>query len=250
MLDQIILFFISTIANIFSAFAGGGAGLIQLPVLIFLGLPFSVALATHKIATVALGLGATIRNVKEGHTSWALNGFMLASGIPGVILGAWFIVGVDDRLAEIGLGLLTLGLGLYSIFKPQLGLDDRAKHRDAWGWMIGGFGLFSIGFANGALSAGTGLFATMWLVKWFGLNYKLAVGHTLISVGLFWNASGAVTMGLMETPQWDWLVALILGSLVGGYVGAHMAIRMGSQWIKRAYEVVTIVVGVKLIWGA
>jgi uncharacterized membrane protein YfcA len=49
MLDQIILFFISTIANIFSAFAGGGAGLIQLPVLIFMGLPFSVALGTHKL---------------------------------------------------------------------------------------------------------------------------------------------------------------------------------------------------------
>jgi len=249
MFDQIILFFISTIANIFSAFAGGGAGLIQLPVLIFMGLPFSIALATHKIATVALGLGATIRNVKEGHTSWAFNGFMLAAGIPGVIIGAYFIVGVEDRLAEIGLGLLTLGLGVYSIFKPDLGLDDQAKNRYAMGWALGGLGLFLIGFANGALSAGTGLFATMWLVKWFGLNYKLAVGHTLISVGLFWNASGAITMGMIAEVQWDWLPALVLGSLLGGYLGAHMAINMGSKWIKRAYELVTLIVGIKLILG-
>jgi len=249
MFDQIILFFISTIANIFSAFAGGGAGLIQLPVLIFMGLPFSIALATHKIATVALGLGATIRNVKEGHTSWAFNGFMLAAGIPGVIIGAYFIVGVEDRLAEIGLGLLTLGLGVYSIFKPDLGLDDQAKNRHAMGWALGGLGLFLIGFANGALSAGTGLFATMWLVKWFGLNYKLAVGHTLISVGLFWNASGAITMGMIAEVQWDWLPALVLGSLLGGYLGAHMAINMGSKWIKRAYELVTLIVGIKLILG-
>ena len=249
MFDQIILFFISTIANIFSAFAGGGAGLIQLPVLIFMGLPFSIALATHKIATVALGLGATIRNVKEGHTSWAFNGFMLAAGIPGVIIGAYFIVGVEDRLAEIGLGLLTLGLGGYSIFKPDLGLDDQAKNRHAMGWALGGLGLFLIGFANGALSAGTGLFATMWLVKWFGLNYKLAVGHTLISVGLFWNASGAITMGMIAEVQWDWLPALVLGSLLGGYLGAHMAINMGSKWIKRAYELVTLIVGIKLILG-
>lgn len=249
MFDQIILFFISTIANIFSAFAGGGAGLIQLPVLIFMGLPFSIALATHKIATVALGLGATIRNVKEGHTSWAFNGFMLAAGIPGVIIGAYFIVGVEDRLAEIGLGLLTLGLGMYSIFKPDLGLDDHAKNRHAMGWALGGLGLFLIGFANGALSAGTGLFATMWLVKWFGLNYKLAVGHTLISVGLFWNASGAITMGMIAEVQWDWLPALVLGSLLGGYLGAHMAINMGSKWIKRAYELVTLIVGIKLILG-
>jgi uncharacterized membrane protein YfcA len=247
MLDQIILFFVSTIANIFSAFAGGGAGLIQLPVLIFMGLPFSVALGTHKIATVALGLGATIRNVNEGHTSWRLNLFMLLAGIPGVILGAWTIIGVDDRLAEVALGVLTLSLGVYSIFEPELGIKTVDKNHHLKGYIIGGMGLFIIGFTNGALSAGTGLFATMWLVKWFGLSYKHAVGHTLIAVGLFWNASGAITIGMIGQVQWDWLPALLLGSLVGGYIGAHLAIKSGSKWIKRVYEVITVIVGLSLI---
>ncbi|MDH5778123.1 MAG: sulfite exporter TauE/SafE family protein, partial [Gammaproteobacteria bacterium] len=61
-IDQVLLFIISLIANAFSAFVGGGAGLLQLPALIFLGLAFSVALATHKLATVALGIGATLRH--------------------------------------------------------------------------------------------------------------------------------------------------------------------------------------------
>ena len=64
--EQFLLLVISYIANTFSAFAGGGAGLIQLPMLIFLGLSFSVALATHKIASVALGIGATIRHLRSG----------------------------------------------------------------------------------------------------------------------------------------------------------------------------------------
>jgi len=55
----LILFVASLAANFFSALSGGGAGLIQFPMLIFLGLPFGVALATHKVASVALGLGAT-----------------------------------------------------------------------------------------------------------------------------------------------------------------------------------------------
>jgi uncharacterized membrane protein YfcA len=249
MFEQILLFFISTVANIFSAFAGGGAGLIQLPLLIFLGLPFSLALATHKVATVALGVGATIRIVKEGHTGWKLNAFMVLSGLPGVVLGAIFIIGVDDRLAQVCLGVLTLALGLYSIFKPALGIGDNPKNRDAQGFALGGAGLLVIGFANGALSAGTGLFATMWLVKWFGLNYKQAVAHTLIAVGLFWNASGAITMGVIAQIHWAWLPALLAGSLVGGFLGAHLAINMGSKWIKRAYELVTLVVGIKLILG-
>ena len=55
----IVLFVIAFLANTFSALAGGGAGLIQFPALIFLGLSFQVALATHKVASVALGVGAT-----------------------------------------------------------------------------------------------------------------------------------------------------------------------------------------------
>lgn len=249
MVDQILLFLISFVANVFSAFAGGGAGLIQLPVLIFMGLAFSVALATHKIATVFLGIGATIRNLKEGHTSWRLNAFMLAAGIPGVTLGAYLIVGVPDRPAQIVLGCFTLCLGIYSIFKPAMGVVAEHKHRDQRGLLLGGLGLFVIGFANGALSAGTGLFATLWLVKWFGLDYKRAVGHTLIAVGLFWNASGALTMSFVGVVQWNWLPALILGSLLGGFVGAHLALKLGSVWIKRAYEIITLLVGLRLIIG-
>ena len=68
--QHLVLFVIAVVANWFSALAGGGAGLIQLPILIFLGLPFSLALATHKVATVALGVGATVRHLKEKHTSF------------------------------------------------------------------------------------------------------------------------------------------------------------------------------------
>jgi uncharacterized protein len=48
---------------------------------------------------------------------------------------------------------------------------------------------------------------------------------------------------------WAWMPALLLGSIVGGYLGTHIAIRQGNRWIKRAFEVTTIVIGVKLLWG-
>ncbi|WP_304941562.1 hypothetical protein [Marinobacterium rhizophilum] len=48
LLEHLGLFVLSLLANGLSALAGGGAGLLQLPVLLFLGLSFSVALATHE----------------------------------------------------------------------------------------------------------------------------------------------------------------------------------------------------------
>jgi uncharacterized membrane protein YfcA len=247
--EHLLLFLLSLIANAFSAFAGGGAGLLQLPVLIFLGLPFGIALATHKVASVALGVGATLRHLRESSLERHFVLFILASGVPGVVLGASVILSIPGRSAEIALGCLTVALGLYSRHKSQLGQEYLPRNRDGRGMLIGGVGLFFIGVLNGSLTSGTGLFVTLWLVRWFGLDYRRAVAYTLVLVGMFWNGSGALTLGFLGEIRWEWLPALLLGSLLGGYLGAHLAIAKGNRAIKRVFEVVTILVGGKLIVG-
>lgn len=221
--------------------------MLQLPVLIFLGLPFSVALATHKIASVALGIGASIKHVNAGNLELWLVAIILLSGLPGVVLGAMVILHTPERWSEVALGFLTISLGIYSWRKRDLGLSrsDFVPNRN--NLFIGCSTLFLIGVLNGSLTSGTGLFVTLWLVRWFGLDYTRAVAYTLVLVGMFWNGSGAVTLGMLGTVEWDWLPALLLGSIVGGYLGAHMAIRYGSKSIKRAFELVTIVVGLSLL---
>jgi uncharacterized membrane protein YfcA len=248
-LDQLSLFIVSLVANLFSAFSGGGAGLIQLPVLIFMGLPFAIALATHKVASVALGIGATVRHLREQPLERRLTLYILAFGLPGVITGANIILDVPEHAARVALGILTAGLGVYSWLNPGLGQQLQAAHRDRHGHIIGGLVLFVIGILNGSLTSGTGLFVTLWLVRWFGLDYRRAIAYTLILVGVFWNATGAVTLGLLADIRWSWLPALLLGSLLGGYLGAHLAIKSGNRWIKRVFEVVTLLVGFKLILG-
>lgn len=245
--DQVILFVVSLVANLFSALAGGGAGLLQLPAILFLGLTFSVALATHKVASVFLGIGATIRHLKDSRLDLGFVLLILAFGLPGVVLGANIILQIEDRHAQLALGVLTLGLGIYSFFKPQLGQTMQLQHKNLPGLVIGGLVLFVIGALNGSLTSGTGLFVTLWLVAWFGFDYKTAVAYTLVLVGIFWNGSGAITLGLLGQIEWSWLPALILGSLIGGYLGAHLSIVKGNQLVKRSFEVITALVGMALI---
>lgn len=249
MLEQVVIFSISLMANIFSALSGGGAGLVQLPALIFLGLPFGIAIATHKVATVALGIGATIRHLRESHLERQFALFMLITGIPGVVLGASFILQVPDRAATISLGILTLGLGVYSFVSSQLGQSYQPTNRNLPGFIQGGLALFVIGILNGSLTSGTGLFATLWLVRWFGMDYKRAVAYTLVLVGMFWNAAGAVTLGILGEIHWLWVPALLLGAVIGGYLGAHLSIVKGNKLIKRMFELVTLLIGLKLVIG-
>ncbi len=248
-INHIALFVVSLIANMFSAFSGGGAGLFQLPVILFLGLSFSSALATHKVASVALGVGATLRHMRDSHLERKFSLYILFCGLPGVVLGAMIILGINDRDAELSLGVLTLSLGVYSHFKKGLGLVYQPKNRNRTGLILGGLGLFLIGALNGSLTSGTGLFVTLWLVGWYGLDYKRAVAYTLVLVGLFWNGLGALTLGLQTPIKWDWIPALFLGSLIGGYLGAHMSIVADNKWIKRVFELLTVTIGLKLIYG-
>lgn len=250
LLEQGLLFLLAFIANTLSSLAGGGSGLLQLPVLLFLGLAFPIALATHKIASVALGIGASLRHLRSERLDWRFAAFILACGLPGVAIGTQIILQVPEAWARLALGLLTLGLGWYSWRRPQLGQVRLYPQRGRWGWALGGAVILLIGIINGSLTSGSGLFVTLWLVRWFGLDYTRAVVYTLILVGLFWNGSGAFLLALQAPVRWDWLPALFLGSLAGGYYGAHLAHRHGNRLVKRAFEGLTMLVGSKLIWDA
>ncbi|WP_068545901.1 sulfite exporter TauE/SafE family protein [Thalassotalea crassostreae] len=250
MLDQFLLFFVSLIANTLSSLAGGGAGLLQLPALIFLGLPFTTALATHKIASVALGVGASIKHLSVNKFRWPLVFIMIASALPGVIIGANVILLIPESIAMVCLGILTFSLGLYSIKKPELGLNETLRNLDLRGYIIGSIGLFLLGVLNGSLTSGTGLFVTIWLVYWFGISYTKAVSYTLVLVGILWNGTGAITFALIGNIQWSWMAVLILGSLIGGYLGAHLALTKGNRLVKRVFESMTILTGIALITKA
>ena len=113
--------------------------------------------------------------------------------------------------------------------------------------VIGGMVLFVIGVLNGSLTSGTGLFVTLWLVRWFGLDYGRAVAYTLILVGLFWNGAGALSLGVQGQIAWSWVPMLLAGSIAGGYLGAHLAIAKGSQVVKRAFEVLALLMGASLL---
>jgi uncharacterized protein len=248
MIEWLVVALISLLANVLSALAGGGAGLLQLPALLFLGLPFSQAMVTHKVASAFLGLGASARHWRASSLESGLTLLLLAAGLPGVVLGSLLVVQLPEQASELGLGLLTLGLSVYSLLQTDFGQLAAPRHRDVAGLSCGALVVFFIGVVNGALASGTGLFVTVWLVRWFGMDYRAAVAHTLVLVGLAWNGSGAIALLLQASPRWDWLLILIITSLIGGWLGTHLGLLRGNRLIKRSFEVMTFATGTALLW--
>ena len=94
---SITIFLISFFSNTFSAISGGGAGLLQLPALILSGVPYYQALASHKLATVALGIGGSLRNCKSLRNDIYIAVQILIFGLPGVIFGASIVEFISEQ---------------------------------------------------------------------------------------------------------------------------------------------------------
>ena len=248
MFEQICLFIISLISNIFSAFSGGGAGVIQLPaILLLFNISFIKALTVHKIATVALGIGATSKFSKIISFDKGLIIKLLIVGLPGVFMGAQLISYVNDQLARLMLGILIISISLYSYIKNNYGEKEYTYASTIINNLGGYILIFLTGLLNGSLSAGTGLIFTIILISWYGMDYKKAIAYTLIIVGIFFNALGEATLGLLAEIEWLLLPALFFGSLIGGYMGARISLSKSNRTIRITYQIITITVGFSLI---
>ena len=240
------IFLISFFSNTFSAVSGGGAGLLQLPALILFGVPYYQALASHKLATVALGLGGSLRNYKSLKNDIYIAWQILIFGIPGVIFGASIVEFTSDKYLFLFLGIISIILAFYSFFKSDLGLSSGKNELNLIHKIRFLIFIFLIGLLNGSISSGTGLLVTILLIKTFKMDFLRAIGLTFFTVGIFWNLAGAIILSKIGSLPSNVLILLIFGSFSGGYFGAHLSRLRGNVLIKKTFSMVCLLVGISL----
>ena len=244
---SIAIFLISFFSNTFSAISGGGAGLLQLPALILSGVPYYQALASHKLATVALGIGGSLRNYKSLGNDISVAWQILIFGLPGVIFGASVVEYISEKYLYLILGIISILLAFYSFLKPDLGLSSGNKKLNFVNKIRFLIFIFLIGILNGSISSGTGLLVTILLIKTFGIDFLRAISLTFLVVGIFWNLTGAICLSIIGPFPSNILLLLIIGSFTGGYFGAHLSKLKGNILIKKTFIIVCLFVGISLI---
>ena len=243
---SIYIFLISFFSNTFSAISGGGAGLLQLPALILSGVPYYQALASHKLATVALGIGGSLRNFKSLGSDINVAWQILIYGLPGVILGTSLVEYISEKYLYLLLGVISILLAFYSLLKPDLGLssgNNKLNLVDKIRFLIF---IFLVGILNGSISSGTGLLVTILLIKTFKMDFLRAISMTFFTVGIFWNFTGAIFLSKIGSVPSNVLLLLIVGSFTGGYFGAHLSRLRGNALIKKTFTIICLLVGMSL----
>ena len=244
---NISILFISFFSNTFSAISGGGAGLLQLPALILSGIPYYQALASHKLATVALGIGGSLRNYNFIRNDIYVARQILIFGLPGVVFGASIVKFISEEYLYLLLGIFSILLAIYSFFKSDLGLSSSYLKITLIEKIKFLFFIFIIGILNGSISSGTGLLVTILLIKTYKLDFLRAISITFFTVGIFWNFTGAIFLSKIGSVPSRILILLIIGSFTGGYLGAHLSKLKGNILIKKTFTMVCLFVGISLL---
>ena len=245
-LDLTMLLAAALFAGFVDAVAGGG-GLIQVPALLVAlpgELPATV-FGTNKLASICGTGNAALRYARRIALPWrialpaAAAAFLCAFG--GAAAVAWL---PKDVVRPLVLGLLVLVM-IYTVIKPEFGvvpglrLASGPERRRAL--LVGGV----LGFYDGFFGPGAGSFMIFAFVRIFGLDFLHASSAAKV-VNFATNAAALTYFVPSGHVLWMIGLAMAVFNIGGALLGARLALRHGSGFVRGVFIVVASVLIARL----
>ncbi len=238
-----LLFIASVIAGIFNISAAGGS-FIMLPLLIFYGLPPTVANGTNRISLLFQNWLGVYSFKKREVWDFETNLKLVIPAVFGSILGAYYSSILPDNQFKKIISVFMIIFVVVSLFSNKKKKDFSYKIK-SYPLVFAIFLL--IGFYGGFIQAGVGLLLIA--------GIKLATGYDLIktnAVKTFIIATYTIVAILIFALKGkiNWHVALVVatGQGIGGYLGAKLAVEKGEKYIKALILIAITLMALKLMF--
>jgi uncharacterized protein len=230
------------VAGTVDAIAGGG-GLISLPALLAVGLPPHVALGTNKAQSMwgtaaALWTYARAGQVALGF-SWVAFPLALVGSATGAVAVQWITPAHLRPVVMVMLALASVAIWL-----------RRTTHKTAVVPVISGRTvLIVVGLAayDGFFGPGTGTFLVVALSVWCALSLPSATAHAKV-VNLGSNIAAVSVFVWYGEVRWDLALPMAAAQLIGGRIGAKLAIRRGGKLVRAMVTAVAFALIAKMGW--
>jgi len=259
-----------------SGLFGVGGGFLMTPLLIFIGIPPAVAVATEANQIVASSVSGVLAHWRRANVDIKMGMTLLAGGIVGSSFGVWLFtilrgLGQIDLviklsyvvfLSVIGVLMLSESIGTLMRVKRQI---RRKRHHHYW---IHGLPLkmrfrrsrlyisallpIGIGFLVGVLSAimgvGGGFIMVPAMIYLLGMPTVVVVGTSLFQI-IFVTANVTILQAVTNQTV-DVVLALILltGGVIGAQMGARASGRLQGEQLRGLLALMVIGVCVKLAY--
>ena len=245
LLDLFIVFAVGVLVGPFGSLVGGEA-LITIPLLIFLGLPPHIAIATNRLGLT----GGLITSWYEFHRKRMIDykiGFAVAiPALAGSILGASLVLHINEALLRKIIAILIIAVLAFVVARPQLGVEKTKYVVRTGEYVAGVIGSFFIGIYHGFYGAGAGSLFSYLLILLFGQTFLESAATRKIAASLGSLVAVAI-FAIAGVIVYSVGIALLIGLSIGFYLGAHYSDKIGNVWIKRLFFVIVLIMAIKLL---
>lgn len=229
--------FINTVA--------GGASLISLPILIFLGLPPAVANGTNRVAIVLQTAMAVAGFRSKGVSTFPFDLYLGVSALVGSILGAYIAVDIKGETFNRILAIIMVAVVLIIVFKPKVSvseLQERIHGKYRWLAMLA---FFFIGIYGGFINAGIGFIIILFL-HYFNRLSLVKANATKVAVVFLYTLAALVVFILNDKVIWKVGLVLAVGNGLGAWLSSRISVNKGDGYIKVFLVGMVIVMAIKL----
>lgn len=267
------------LVGILSGMFGVGGGFLTTPLLIFYGIPPSVAVASATTQITGASVSGVLAHMRRGGVDLRMGGVMIAGGLVGSLAGAGLfrvlqssgqidtVIGLLYVLLLGSIGVLMLRDAALALgwLKPAEDSKPRPRH-NRWvaglplRWRFYASGLYLspiapalLGFVAGILTVllgvGGGFILVPAMIYLFGMAARVVVGTSLVMI---LAVSAATTMiHALTTQSVDIVLAalLLVGGVVGAQYGALLTTRLKPDLLRLSLAVIILLVALRMGLG-
>jgi uncharacterized membrane protein YfcA len=250
LLQTLLIIAAAFVAGVINSIAGGGT-LITFPVLIWLGLDPKIANATSTVALWPGLFGGLFGYRRELENSSAI---LLRLGITSVIggaIGAWLLIWTPSPIFARQVPLLILFATI--LFMAQGSINRRLRLQPVVAdpkasWWLGAIAFqFFSAIYGGYFGAGNGILmlAALGVLGLHDINRANGIKNFL---GICINSIAVVSFALSHLVVWPVALLMVGAALLGGYAGAHIAVRVRQLVVRRAIVVIGFAITLVMVW--
>ena len=232
-------------AGFINTLAGSGS-LVTLPLLIFLGLPATVANGTNRVGVLFQNI-VSAESFRRKKVLDSRGGLILAiPAILGSLVGAQIASGLDETLMRRTIGALMVVMLFVVLLRPKKWLQgelERMVERPSWLQLLL---FFAIGVYGGFIQAGVGVFLLAGLV--LGIGYDLVRANAVKVLIIFCFTVAALLVFIRnDQVNWGYGLLLALGNAIGGWAAAKTAVAKGAKFVRWLLIAVIIISALNLL---
>jgi uncharacterized membrane protein YfcA len=250
-LHDIVIALAAFAAGAINSIAGGGT-LISFPALVWIGVNPVMANATNSFAlwpgsvAAMVGFRRDLAKVRR----WLL--FLTIPALLGGAVGAVLLLHTSTTTFTQLVPFLILGatllLAVQEVITRRLGLVSRAHEKPTMGWVTFVFVFqFLVGIYGGYFGGGIGILILAAL-GFIGLTDMHEMNGLKNLLAICINGVAALYFAFSGAVLWKDGAIMAVAAIIGGYLGARVAQRLGQTFVRRAVVVIGLAMGVALFF--